>query len=408
MPTVKPRLSHILFVVAFAALGCGSPFRPMTLPHPISMSPMSDATLSVELGHVFVTGDVMRSGMGEDSALAVVLGITNTGREPITVSAGSMSCWMELSPDLPGETRSLTPAGGGEGDFQGVDLDDLKIGSSTIPPGATRHLWVVFRGYRFAGSDAPRKITVSLPDARGRRVQIVIADPARGDLRWETAPARTGAAYGVQNTALYAPGFTTRHRRGDLAGDAGGTDHVRPRLDLGPVPREQGPDALRNIRVHGRGRERAPDAALHHVGKLAGPAPARDCTVAAASMLLAEVTGAQHDSKVAPRTYGVVSLEGGVELDVGAHGQPAASPFPVSYSRALLPRWTIRLGYTHWFIGGDNVDLNSGGVHVLVPLRLVAAREHRSSVEPERGAVRTVVAPTSSHQASKRARGVPR
>ena len=137
MPTVKPRLAQIASLVAFAVLGCGSPFRPMTLPRPISMSAMSDPTLSVELGHVFVTGDVLRSGMGEESALAVDLGITNTGREPFTLSAGSMSCWMELSPDLPGETRSLTPAGGGEGDFQGVDLDDLKIGSMTIPPGAS-------------------------------------------------------------------------------------------------------------------------------------------------------------------------------------------------------------------------------------------------------------------------------
>src|SRR6185436_72118 len=83
-------------------LACGGAFRPMTLPAPISMSPMSDATLSVELGHVFVTGDVLKSGMGEESALAVDLGITNNGREPFTLSAGSMSCWMELSPNLPG------------------------------------------------------------------------------------------------------------------------------------------------------------------------------------------------------------------------------------------------------------------------------------------------------------------
>src|SRR4029077_17859666 len=208
MPTVKPRLVQLASLVVFAVFGCGSRFRPVTLPRPISMSAMSDPTLSVELGHVFVTGDVLRSGMGEDSALAVVLGITNTGREPFTLSAGSMSCWMELSPDFPGETRSLTPAGGGEADFPGGDLEDLKVGSATIAPGASRRFWVVFRGYRFAGSDAPRKITVSLPDARGRRVQVVIADPARGDLRWETAPSRTAAAYGVANTSVFAPGFT--------------------------------------------------------------------------------------------------------------------------------------------------------------------------------------------------------
>src|SRR3954447_2255838 len=187
MPTVKLSVSTIASLAALAALGCGSPFHPVALRGPISMSPMADATLSVELGRVFVTGDLLASGMGEDSALAVVLGITNTGREPFTLNAGSMSCWMELSPDLPGETRSLTPAGGGEGDTPGSDLDDLQLGSATIPVGASRHYWVVFRGYRFAGSDAPRKITVSLPDAKGRRVQLVIADPARGDLRWETA-----------------------------------------------------------------------------------------------------------------------------------------------------------------------------------------------------------------------------
>ena len=80
----------------------------------------------------------------------------------------------------------------------------------------------MFRGYRYAGSDVPRKITVSLPDARGRRVQVVIADPARGELRWETAPPRTGAAYGVQNTAVFAPGFTaTGIAAADLAGHAG-------------------------------------------------------------------------------------------------------------------------------------------------------------------------------------------
>ena len=333
----------------------------MTLPRPISMSPMSDATLSVELGHVFVTGDVMRSGMGEDSALAVVLGITNTGREPVTVSAGSMSCWMELSPDLPGETRSLTPAGGGEGDFQGVDLDDLKIGSSTIPPGATRHLWVVFRGYRFAGSDAPRKITVSLPDARGRRVQIVIADPARGDLRWETAPARTGAAYGVQNTAVYAPGFTTQ----GIAAEISLVTRVGPIMyDLGLTS---------GLYLESKGRTLSETSGFTGVGgnaHLTLPFTTwgnwqdpRQLGIYGGGglQLLAEVTGSQHDSKVAPRTYGVVSLEGGLELDVGAHGQPVASPFPISYSRALLPRWTIRLGYTHWFIGGNNVDLNSGG-----------------------------------------------
>jgi len=361
MPTVKVRSLQVVFVFAVAALGCGGLFHPVTLPRPISMSPMSDATLSVELGHVFVTGDVLHSGMGEESALAVVLGITNNGREPYTVSAGSMSCWMELSPDLPGETRSFTPAGGGEGDFQDADLDDLKIGSITIPAGATRHTWVVFRGYRFAGSDVPRKITVSLPDAKGRRVQVVIADPAHGDLRWETAPGRTGATYGVQNTSVFAPAFTATAigaqislvtRVGPIMYDLG--------LTSGMILESKGRALSETSGFTSTGGNAHLTLPLTTWGNWQDP---RQFGIYGGFglQLLLEVPGAMHDAKVAPRTYGVVSLDGGLELDVGGHSPPAASPFPIWYSRAWLPRWTIRFGYTHWFLAGDNVDLNSGG-----------------------------------------------
>lgn len=360
--TVKPQLSQLVFVTALAALGCGSPFRPVILPRPISMSPMSDATLGVELGRVFVTRDVLKSGMGDDSALAVDLGITNTGREPYTLSAGSMSCWMELSPDLPGETRSLTPAGGGEGDFKSTDLDDLQLGSVTIAPGATGRYWVVFRGYRYAGSDVPRKITISLPDARGRRVQLVIADPARGDLRWETAPSRSGAAYGVANTSVFAPGFTA----------SGIAAQISLVTRAGPILYDLG--LTSGFLLQSKGRMLSETSGFTSTGGTAhltlpvvtwgnGQDPRQFGFYGGAGLqLLIEVPdGDTHDSKVPPRTYGVVSVEGGIELDVGAHGAPAASPFPISFSRSLLPRWTIRAGYTHWFIGGDNVDLNSGG-----------------------------------------------
>src|SRR5262249_14865526 len=84
---------------------------------------------------------------------------------------------------------------------------DLKLGSTTIAPGETRRYWVVFRGYRYDASDVPRKITVMMPDARGRRVQLVIADPGRGDLRWQIKPPTTSLVYGFQNTSLFAPGL---------------------------------------------------------------------------------------------------------------------------------------------------------------------------------------------------------
>jgi hypothetical protein len=219
----------------------------------------------------------------------------------------------------------------------------------------------VFRGYRFAGSDVPRKITVSLPDARGHRVKLVIADPAHGDLRWETAPARTGAAYGVQNTSIYAPGFTT----------TGIAAEISLVTRAGPIMYDLG--LTSGLYLESKGRMLSETSGFTSVGgnahltlpfaKWGNWQDPRQFGIygGLGLQLLVEIPGSAHDPKVAARTYGVVSLEGGLELDVGAHGHPVASPFPIGYTRSLLPRWTIRLAYTHWFISGDHVDLNSGG-----------------------------------------------
>ena len=195
------------------------------LTRPGWMAPMSDATADRGGGpHVRRRRHGRGVGMGEDSVIAVELGITNAGREPDKVSAGSMWCWLELAAD-PGRDAVADARGRRRRRLpQGVDLDDLKLGSVRIPAGATRSLWVVFRGYRFAGSDAPRKVTVSLPDARGRRVQLVIADPARGELRWEMAPARTGTTYGMQNTAVIGAGVHQKRDGGEAVAGRRGRD----------------------------------------------------------------------------------------------------------------------------------------------------------------------------------------
>ena len=186
MATVISTRRHVpLLLTATAAFGCGPSFQATQLTQPVSMSPMADATVSVEAGRVWLTDNIPGSGMGDDTALAVEIGVTNSGREPYVLSAATLSCLMELAPDRPGETLSLAPAGGGEGALpETLGLDDLKLGSTKIPPGESRHYWVVFRGYRYPGSDVPRKITIALPDTRGRRVELVIADPAHGQLRW--------------------------------------------------------------------------------------------------------------------------------------------------------------------------------------------------------------------------------
>jgi hypothetical protein len=57
-----------------------------------------------------------------------------------------------------------------------------------------------------------------------------------------------------------------------------------------------------------------------------------------------------------PKTYGLYQAEGGIEVDTGAL-HFAATPFPLSPSGRALPRWFIRVGYQHSWLGG----LNSGG-----------------------------------------------
>ncbi len=94
------------------------------------------------------------------------------------------------------------------------------------------------RGQRRAAEDhrlAPGRARAARAD-RDRRSgarRSALGDGARPDRRRLRRAEHGGVRAGVHHP---------RDRRGDLAGDAGGTDHVRPRLDLGPVPREQGTD----------------------------------------------------------------------------------------------------------------------------------------------------------------------
>src|SRR5262245_61966017 len=164
------------------------------------MTAMPEATLRVELDRVRINVTPVIAGFSETTFLVVSMSITNVGREPYALNAGSVACWMELSPDQPGETRAMIPNAGGPGSTPGGKV----LGSVTIPPGETRRFWVRFQGYRYPGSDVPRKITVFIPDARGQRVQLVIADPGRGQ-RWMVDPLAFGFTYGIQQTSLSSP-----------------------------------------------------------------------------------------------------------------------------------------------------------------------------------------------------------
>jgi hypothetical protein len=357
-PALALRLAA-LALLALSLLACGPSFREARLTQPVSMSPMKDATVSVEAGRIFLTDDIVSNGMDDDSALAVELGITNGGRAPYTLSAASISCWLELSPDAPGETLSLTPAGGGEGDFpKGLSLEDQQLGSTTIPPGESRRYWVMFRGYRYPASDVPRKISVLLPDGRGRRVQVVIADPANGQLRWEMAPRRTGYMYGIQNTTLLASGMSVTAMAGNLS--------LVSRA--GPILWDVGLSARMAVQL--QGRLESPTSSFTGTGvnahvtlPVAGWGAWQDprsfgiYAGGEAQFLVAlQPPPPEGEQPTPPRTYGTLAAEGGVELAIGSLRR-TPTPFPISYTGPALPRWAIRLGYTHLFTGG----LNSGG-----------------------------------------------
>lgn len=370
---VTPRrcsAGRLALAVALAAAatgpGCGPSFVAARPTQPVSISPMVDPTINVVVGRVWLTDNIVDSGMGDDTALAVEIGVTNPGREPYAISAASLSCMMELSPDLPGETVSLAPAGGGEGPFPaGLALDELTLGSATIPPGETRPYWVVFRGYRYSGSDVPRKITIALPDTRGRPVRLVIADPARGELRWEVKPPSRGYVFGLQNTALLASGLTLSAMSANI-GFIG---------RAGPVLWDAGLSS--SLLIEPQGGLTSPTSSFSGIGLNAHVAwpfvrwgawqdpRAVGLFAGGEALALVAVMRPVPAGEKAPKPigYGALSVDAGLELDYGAL-RPAASPLPISWAGPSLPRWSLRVGYTHWFTDG----LNSGGY--MLSLRL--------------------------------------
>jgi hypothetical protein len=273
---------------------------------------------------------------------------------------------MALSPDRPAETLSLTPVNGGEGVPLRGRPDDRKLGPITIQPGETRRAWIMFRGYRYPRSDLPRLITVSLPrDAGGKPVQLVIADPA-GGRRWEVVADRAGAGYGVQYTSLFADGMGGQALAGVLT--------VVSRT--GPVFYDVG--ILTGMFAANAGRLTPVSSTFSTVGaNIHLTVPVLEWGPWPAPRRLALYAGGggqglfgRHETAPprTPNTYAALSVDGGIELTLGAQA-PAALPFPISFTGRPLPRASLRLGYTHWFassVPGGTVSANSGGYMVAI------------------------------------------
>ncbi|HEY7372764.1 MAG TPA: hypothetical protein VIF57_11430 [Polyangia bacterium] len=361
MPARARRRDFILAsVLACSSLGC-SLHREARVTQPVAMSPMADATLRAQLARILVGTDVVLAGFTERTPLIVVLRVTNAGPEPYTLNTASIACWLELSPDQPGETRALAAVAGGEG--AEPDGGSTTLGSVAILPGETRGVWVRFQGHRYPGSDTPRKVTVWFPDARGRRVELVIADPGRGQ-RWLVEPFAFSAGFGAQSTTLDSSELAARAVAAQI------TYLWR----VGPLLIDAGM-SLRLILQRG-GRLISETSGFDGFGPFAHlTVPLVRWSFLPAPWLLGLYGGgeAQYFNEIthpdsngsARSTYSALSVEGGVEMDFSGQ-PPAQSPFPISYARPALPRWTARAGYTYWWTSGSDITANSGGFVMLL------------------------------------------
>jgi len=309
----------------------------------------------VEVASVRLTDDVRGAGIGDGSALVVELRLTNDGARPRTFVATSFACLMEVDRRRPRETLSLPPGGGAEGTFpDDAPIDGSPFAPLTIAPGETRDFWVLFHGYRFANSEVPRRITLRIPadDHGAGAVELTLADPARGRMRWEVPPEPGQLTAGFQNTSLLG---------GDLRGTAVSTllswqsRHGRLLTDVGLAStlfvQSAGPLASATSSFLGTGLAAHLTLPLLTWGTPEAP---RTIGVFAGGMLLA-LTEIQSPaaSNRAPNVYGALVAEAGLELHVG-RVPLAATPFPLSPAGPALPRFSVRLGYAEWLIGGHS------------------------------------------------------
>jgi hypothetical protein len=335
--------------VALALAGCAAPFAAARLTEPATAS---TGTVRVQVQRILLTEEDRSEGFGEDSTLVVEVTVSNRGPQPYRVDPAAFVCLMEIDPGRPSETRALLPKGGAEGTFPGEAPTDGSLRAPlVVPPGQTRSWWVLFGGYDFPDSDLPRRVTLTLPPgADGRSLEVTLADPARGRLRWSIAPAEGGWGYGVQNVALFgahlkATGVSAVISRlarvGRLLWEGGLTSMLLVQTEGALVSSTSsflatGLGIRLTVPLLMWGSLREP----RHLGVYGG----------ATGLFLTEIQTPQSgDSMAAPNIYGAVAAEAGLALDIGAR-RLAGTPFPLSPSGHPLPRWSIRVGYNQWWI----------------------------------------------------------
>jgi len=334
--------------------GCGATYRAMRPSEPVEAAA---GNLRVAVQRLFLTDETIENGVADGAALVVELTVINASPAPYKLNPTTLWCLMQVDARKPDETRLLPPSVNGDGAFPGSPPEGSDLTQIDVAPGQRRSFWVLFRGYQFAGSEIPRRITLSLPDGEGRALELVLADPARGDLRWEVPPTRGAWYLGVQTGSLYG---------GDRQ-----TNSISSRVShLASVGRFLWDAGLvSTVLVQVQGALRSTSSSFMGVGLDAhltlplyawgdplqpirlGPYFGGDIQTLVAIQPTPQQTNAQP-----PPIYGQGGPEAGLELDVGAL-RNAATPFPLSASGSNpLPRWLVRVGYTHSWIGHGTAD----------------------------------------------------
>ena len=251
----------------------------------------------------------------------------------------------------------MPPSATGDGTFPGSPPEGADLNQIDVAPGQRRSFWVLFRGYQFVGSDQPRRITLRMPDAEGRALELVLADPARGALRWEVPLTRSAWYLGIQDSSLYgsyvqASAISTRISRlastGRLLWDVG--------LFSTLLVQVKGELRSTSSSFMGTGLEAHLTLPLFSWGDPVQPIRLGPYLGGQIQTLIAvQPTPTQTPPPPTP-VYGEGDPEVGLELDIGAL-RNAATPFPLSPSGSNpLPRWIVRVGYVHSWIGHGTSD----------------------------------------------------
>jgi hypothetical protein len=347
----SPRWHLLAPLLTLMGAACSTALLPATPSEPLRAT---GGGIDIAVDRLLVGDDILASGVDDEAAVGVELTVTNRGAVPYRLNLARTSLWLELDPNHPQDTRSWAPIGAGAGtvpDDNPTVVADMP--TLVVDPGHAVQAWVMFFGYRFDGSEVPRRVTVNVPGPDGENLRITVADPARGALRWRLPAQRSQWMVGFHNSSFIGGAFqglapatalARVARAGPFLWDIGLVSGVAIQQQ-GSLTSSTSAFSTLGLFAHltlpvfgwGNGHDH------RRVGVYAGGGSA---------VWVQVLTAEETRQKVRAGTTGVLSLDGGLELDVGSR-LPATTPFPLDpQARVALPRWLIRIGYAQGWLDG--------------------------------------------------------